>query len=89
MEWIGRGDKKSVDDINLPNLSARVSWHGDASIQNLVLDVLFAVAGPAATGRERKSQSDRVPTDQPTATASAAALSHEWKMLSLTTVDWK
>ena len=66
MEWIGRGDKKSVDDINLPSLSARVSWHGDASIQNLVLDVLFAVAGPAATGRERKSQSDRVPTDRPT-----------------------
>ena len=81
MEWIGRGDKKSVDDIRASQLESRLSWHADASIQNLVLDVLFADAGPAAG-----SQSDRVPTDQPTA---AAALSHEWKMLSLTTVDWK
>ena len=82
-ELCRRDDKKSVDDQPSvqasSRLKARGGAHGDASIQSLMLEVCGRCGG---RGREGKGQ-------RAAAAATTAALSHEWKMLSVTTVDWK
>ena len=67
--------------INVPSLFTEGSRgaHGDAYIQNLMLEVR------GRRGRERGGGTSQRAADA----ATTAALSHEWKMLSVTTVDWK